>query len=164
MTSIDEIKYSQYDFLPTINTIEGDQLRKELESIPDTIKYIRDKKIKDFVTIFRTAIDYTYKIDDPLLIRRFLFKAVEEVNDDLIKNNEPYRIDFGYDISLHFLNDTKTYWEKNGFYNDDGTLNHPKLANHMETLNMIIRVYTADGDELILFPKKLETNLVVIFF
>ena len=57
MTSIDEIKYSQYDFLPTINTIEGDQLRKELESIPDTIKYIRDKKIKDFVTIFRIFCD-----------------------------------------------------------------------------------------------------------
>ena len=33
----------------------------------------------------------------------------------------------------------------------------------METLDMIIRVYTDDGDELILFPKKLETNLVVIF-
>ena len=56
MTSIDEIKYWQYDFLPTINTIGDDQLRKELESIPDTIKYIRDKKIKDFVTIFRIAL------------------------------------------------------------------------------------------------------------
>ena len=37
---------------------------------------------------------HTYEIDDPLLIRHFLFKAVEEVNDDLIKNNNN---DFGYD-------------------------------------------------------------------
>ena len=104
MTSTDEIKYSQSDFLPTINTNENDQHRKELESMPDTIKYIRDKKIRAFVTIFRIAIDYIYKIEDPLLIRHFLFKAVEEVNDDLINNNKPYRIDSRYDMSLHFLN------------------------------------------------------------
>lgn len=161
MTSIDEIKYSQYDFLPTINTIEVDQLRKELESIPDTIKYIRDKKIKDFVTIFRTAIDYTYKIDDPLLARHFLFKAVEEVNDNLIKNNKPYRIDFGYDISLHLLDQTKAYWENNGLYNGDETLNHFKLGCHMETLEDLIIGYT--DDEFILLPKKLETDLIVLF-
>ena len=113
--------------------------------------------------IFRIAIDYTYEIDGLFLIRHFLFKAVEEVNDDLIKNNKPYRIGFGYDMSLHFLNETKTYWKKNGFYNDDGTLNHFKLGNHMEALDMIISGYTDDGSELILYPKKLETDLVVIF-
>ena len=87
-------------------------MNSELESIPDIIKDITDKKIEDFVTIFRKAIDHTYEIDDPLLIRHLLFKAVEEVNDDLIKNNKPYRVDFGYDIGIYFLNETKTCWEK----------------------------------------------------
>ena len=32
----------------------------------------------------------------------------------------------------------KLIGKKNGFYNDDGTLNHPKIANHMETSDMII--------------------------
>ena len=87
MINTDEIKCSQYP--PTIDTIKNDRLRKELESIQDTIKYTRDKKIEDFVTIFRITIDHIYKIDNPLLIRHFLFKAVEEVNDDLINNKKP---------------------------------------------------------------------------
>ena len=122
-------------------------MNSELESIPDIIKDITDKKIEDFVTIFRKAIDHTYEIDDPLLIRHFLFKAVEEVNDDLIKNNKPYRVDFGYDIGIYFQNETKTCWEKNNFYNDDGTLNHFKLGNHMLALDSLIRGYNGDGDE-----------------
>ena len=122
-------------------------MNSELESIPDIIKDITDKKIEDFITIFRKAIDHTYEIDDPLLIRHFLFKAVEEVNDDLIKNNKPYRVDFGYDIGIYFLNETKICWEKNNFYNDDGTLNHFKLGNHMLALDSLIRGYTDDGDE-----------------
>ena len=52
MTSTDEINYSQYDHIPSVKTIKDDQLRKEIESIPYTIKYIRDKKIRDFVEIF----------------------------------------------------------------------------------------------------------------
>ena len=159
MINTNEIKCSEYP--PTIDTIKNDNLRKELESIQDTIKYIRDKKIEDFVTIFRMTIDHTYKIDNPLLIRHFLFKAVEEVNDDLINNNKPYRVNFGYDISTHLLNETKTYWEKNGFSNHDGTLNHFRLGNHMLALDLLTRGYT--GDELILFPKELKTDLVVLY-
>ena len=115
MINTDEIKYSEYPNFLTTDTIKNDELRKQLESVPNIIQDITDKKIEDFVTIFRKTIYQTYEIDDPLLIRHFLFKAVEEVNDDLIKNNKPYRLDFGYDIGIYFLNETKTYWEKINF-------------------------------------------------
>ena len=61
MTSTDEINYSQYDHIPSVKTVKDDQLRKEIESIPYTIKYIRAKKIRDFVEMFRMVMDYTYK-------------------------------------------------------------------------------------------------------
>ena len=80
---------------------------------------------------FRIAIDYTYEMNDPLLTRHFLFKAIEEVNADLIKNNKLYRVDFGYEIAKHFINETEAYWQKQGFYNDNGTLNLFRLARHM---------------------------------
>ena len=48
---------------------------------------------------------------DPLLIRQFLFKAVEEINNDLIKNNEQYRVDYGCDIGTHFLMKLKLIWK-----------------------------------------------------
>ena len=139
MTSTDEIKYSQYDHIPSVKTIKHDQLRKEIESIPYTIKDIRDKQIRDFEKSFRVAIDYTYEINDPLLIRHLLFKAVEEVNDDLINNNKTYRVHFRDETSTYFINKTKTYWEKIGCENDDGNLNDSKVQKFIKTLDMIIR-------------------------
>ena len=162
MINTDEIKCSWYPNFPTTDTIKNDQLRKELESIPYIIKYIRDKKIEDFVKIFRIATDHTYEIDDPLLVRHFLFKAVEEVNDDLLKNNKSCRVDFGDEAGTHFINETKAYWEKSGFYNDDGTLNHFKLGRPMETFDIIIRGYT-DHNKFIFYQKELKTDLVVLF-
>ena len=96
------------------------------------------------------------------MIRHFLFKAVEEVNDDLIKDNKPYRVDFGYDIGAFFLNETKSYWEKYDFYNDDGTISYLKLDKNMQVLDLLISEYTNDK-ELTLFPKELKTDLVVLF-
>ena len=139
MESTDEIKYSQYDHIPSFKTNKDDQFRKEIESIPYTIKYIRDKKIRDFEKIFRMEIDCTYEINDPLLIRHFFFKAVEEVNDDLINNKKTYRVHFRDETNTHFINETQTYWEKIGFHNDDGTLNNSKVDNHIKTLDLIIR-------------------------
>ena len=37
------------------------------------------------------------------------------------------RVDFGYDIGAFFLNETRSYWEKYNFYNDDGTISYLKL-------------------------------------
>ena len=159
MASTYDVKYSQYDYLPSVKTIEDEQLRKEIESIPDTIKY---KKVRKCLEIFRIAVDHTYKLDDPLLTRHFLFKAAEELNNDLIKNDKPFRLDFGYDISLQFLNETDAYYKKYKFYNEDGSLNLLKVDHYMETLDMIIKMYTNDA-EFMLYPKKLETDLVIIY-
>ena len=139
MISTDEIKYSQYDHIPSIKTNKDEQFRKEIGTIPYTIKYIRDKQIRDFEKIFRMAIDYTYEINDPLLIRHLLFKAVEEVNDDLINNNKTYRVHFRDETNTYFINKTKTYWEKIGCENDDGNLNDSKVEKFIKTLDMIIR-------------------------
>ena len=164
MLDISKIKSLPYPDFPTTDTIKNDHLRKELESITDILSNIRDKKIEDFLKIFRKAIDRTFEMKDPILNRHFLSKAGEEVNDDLVKNNKPYRVDFGDEACTFFINETKPYWEKHGFYNNDGTLNHFRLGRHMETLDLIIRRYSDDGPKLILYQKKLkETDLVILF-
>lgn len=163
MLDIREIKSLPYPDFPTTHTIKNDQLRKELESMPDIICNIRDKKIEEFLKYFRIAIDYTYERNDPFLTRHCYFKAVQEVNDDLINNNKPYKIDFSSELCEHFINETEAYWKKHNLYNDGGTLNHFRLGRHMETLDTIVRGYT-DDDELILYPKRVkETDLVVLF-
>ena len=89
-------------------------------------------------------------------------KAAGELNNDLIKSDKPYRLDFGYDICLHFLNETEAYYKKYKFYNEDGSLNLPKVDHYMETLDMIIKINTIYA-EFMLYPKKLENDLVIIY-
>ena len=122
--------HNMITFLLLHSTIEGEQLRKEIESIPDAIKYNKDKNIRKFLEIFRIAVDYTYEMDDPLLTRHFLFKAAEKFNDDLIKNDKTYRIDFGYDISLHFLNETEAYYKNMNFITKMDLLTFLKLISY----------------------------------
>ena len=114
MTSVDVIKYSEYPPSSTNDTIKQDQLFEEFTILIKTIKNIRDKKIKDFVKIYKIAVDHTYEINDPILIRHFLLKTVEEINDDLIQNNKPYRIDFGDDMFNHFVDENESYLKKKG--------------------------------------------------
>ena len=59
--------------------------------------------------IYQIAVDHTCKIDDPLLIRHFLLETAEEINNDSIKNNKTYRVDFRYNMLSHFLNEDDAY-------------------------------------------------------
>ena len=70
------------------------QLLEEFTKLLDSIRDTRDKKIGDFVDAYRIAFDCTYKIGDCMLIRHFLLETVEEINNDLIKNNKPFRIGY----------------------------------------------------------------------
>ena len=105
---------------------------EEFSSLVNTIYNTRNKKNKDFVKIYKIAVDHTYEIDDPLLIRYFLLETVEEINNDLIKNNKPYRVHLEYNMLEHFLNEIE-------FYNDDGTFNNFKLLDRLEYLDNLIK-------------------------
>ena len=110
----DAIKYSVHP--GTYNTyedIKNNHLLEKVSRLVNTIYNTRNKKIKDFVRIYQIAVYHTYEIDDALLIRHFLLETVEEINNDLIKNNKPYRVNFGYNMLAHFLNEDDAYYRKN---------------------------------------------------
>ena len=93
MASADIINHSLFPNF-TKDTINQKHLIEEFTNLVETIKNIRDEKIKYFVNVCTTAVDHNYKIHDPILIRHFLLITVEEINNDLIKNNKPYRLSF----------------------------------------------------------------------
>ena len=99
----------------TYEDIKNNNFLKECLNLVNTIYNARNKKIKDFVKIYKIAVDHIYEIDDPLLIRSFLLETVEEINNDLIKNNKSYRVDFGYNMLAHFLNEDDAYYKKISF-------------------------------------------------
>ena len=93
MASADIINHSLFPNF-TKDTIKQEHLIEEFTNLVESIKNIRDKKIKDFVNVYTTVVDHTYKMNDLILIRHFLLITVEEINNNLIKNNKPYRLSF----------------------------------------------------------------------
>ena len=112
----DTIKYSLYPRpSSTYEDIKNNHVLKEISNLVNIIYNTRNKKIKDFVKIYQIAVDHTYETDDPLLIRHLLLETVEEINNNLIKNKKPYRVDFGYNMLADFLNEDNAYYKRNKF-------------------------------------------------
>ena len=109
----DTIKYSVYINSSSYEDIKNNHLLEEFSRIINTIYNTRNKRIKDFVRFYQIAVDRTYETDDTLLIRHFLLETVEQINNDLIKNNKPYRVTFGYNMLAHFLNEDMLIIKKN---------------------------------------------------
>ena len=101
--------FSAYEY------IKNNHILEDFSNLVNIIYNIRNKKIKDFVKIYQIAVDHTYEIDDPLLIRHLLLETVEEINNNLIKNKKPYRVDFGYNMLADFLNEDDAYYKRNKF-------------------------------------------------
>ena len=80
----DTIKYSVYPNSSNYEDIKNNHILEEFRNLVNTIYDTRNKKIKGFVNIYQIAIDYSYKISDPILLRHFLLETVEEINNDLI--------------------------------------------------------------------------------
>ena len=135
MASADVIRYTEHPPSLRNDTNKQDQPFEEFSNLIKTIRNIRDKKIKDVVKIYQIVVDYSYKIDDPISIKHFLLETVEEINNDLIKNNKPYRVNFGDEMLNHFVDQNENYLKRKEFYDDDGTFNNFKLEDCLETLD-----------------------------
>ena len=162
MTSTDIIKQLEHYPGATVHDIKDDQLRKELQNIPKTTLNIRDKKINGFLDVYRTAVDYAYKIKDPILIRYFLWETVEESNNDLIKNNKQYRVNFGDEMFNNFADQNEAYLKEKDLYNHDGTINGFKLEEHLEYLEKLVRSWRFSKKRF-LIPKEIESDLTTLY-
>ena len=122
-----DIEYVKYP--PTsIDDIKDEKLKAHLKTIPAPIDENQDKSISQFEQSVKTfSNDKNYKLTYLLLKRHFLIKAVQEVNKELIEKKKTLRVDFSYDSCLFVHNQTKVYWKKEGYYNNNGTLSKFKV-------------------------------------
>ena len=89
------IEKKNNNHLPIINDTKNGKFRKKLKHIASLIIEIENKKSEDFekaVKKFKSDENYDFK--NILIERQFLFKAVQEVNEELTKNKEGFLIDF----------------------------------------------------------------------
>ena len=148
----------------SVKDIENENLKEKFKKILPLIKEISDKKANDFqksVKKFKNDENYEYK--QILIERHFLFRAIQEINEELTKNKEGFLIDLG-DIVRDFFDDqTLFYWEEKEYFDfDTNTLNINSANEDLYYLDLVIKEHTKDK-ELVSHLKKLETNLPVLY-
>ena len=106
--------------------------------------------------------DENYEFNNILIERHFLFKAVQEVNEQLTKNKKRFLI--GFSSKLHeFLNQQFLLnWRMEGFITEDEILGINLVDEDFYCLDQVTKQNT-DDKEFIPSVKKLETDLPVIY-
>ena len=72
------------------------KIKKKNKKILLFIKEISDKKANDFQkSVKNLKNDENYEFKHILIERNFLFRAIQEINEELTKNKEGFLIDLG---------------------------------------------------------------------
>ena len=148
----------------SVKDIENENLKEKFKKILSLIKEISDKKANDFqksVKNFKNNENYEFK--HILIERHFLFRAIQEINEELTKNKEGFLIDLGDMVRDFFDDQTLFYWEEKEYFDfDTNTLNINSANEDLYYLDLVIKEHTKDK-ELVSHLKKLETNLPVLY-
>ena len=141
------------------NNAKDEKTREKLKNILLSVIKNRNKKSRDFQNALKTfKNDENYKFINPLIERNFLFKAVQELIEKVIKDKEGYLVDFTDRIYDYFNNQTMLYWKMSGYYNEDGVLDENLIRKNFYCLDQVIKQNTNDK-EFSPWIEKLETNL-----
>ena len=148
----------------SVKDIENEKLKEKSKYIPSLIKEISDKKANDFQKLVKKfKHDENYEFKHILIERDFLFRAIQEINEDLTRNKEGFLIDLGDMVRYFFDKQTLFYWEEKGYFDfDTNTLNINSANEDLYYLDLVIKEHTKDK-ELISHLKKLETNIPVLY-
>ena len=128
MTSVDIINLTSHPTLTNYSTKW--EVLKECNNLIEIIRKAYDKKIWDFELLYQILIEKLYMLECPILMRHFLLATINEINNDLDKNNKPYRINFCDNTYNQFVAENVAYYKKNNLYNDNNTPNIDKIRKH----------------------------------
>ena len=97
-----------------------------------------------------------------MLIRHFFLKTLEEVNNNLRKNDKQNRINFSYEMLFNSVDEDEEYLEENELLNDDGSINENKLNLHLDCIEKIVTTYSP-SKKLYIKPVHVDEHLLSIF-
>ena len=97
-----------------------------------------------------------------LVDRHFFFRAIQEINKELIKNIKEFLIDITTALRKFFDQEALVYWELKGYYHVQENILDVKLASRdLQCLELLIKEHTND-EELIPYLKKIRNQFTFI--
>ena len=146
-----------------INNAKNEMFREKMKEITPLIDKIRKQKSKNFQkAVKKFKNDENYEFNKTLIERHFLFKAVQEVNEQLTKNKEGFLVDFSSKLHEFFNQQLLLYWRMEEFITEDEILGINLVDEDFYSLGQVIKQNT-DDKEFIPSVKKLQTDLPVIY-
>ena len=110
-------------------------------------------KSKDFeIAVKKFKNDENYEFKNLLIERHFLFKAVQELNEELTKNKEGFLIDFTNRLHKIFNEQSLFYWRMKGYITDDEEISKNLVDEDFNYLDLVIKEHTKHK-EFILYDK-----------
>ena len=140
------------------NNAKDEETREKLKYLFPSVIENRNKKSKGFQKLVKKfKNDENYEIIHPLIEIQLLFKAVQELNEEVVKNKKKL-VDLTDRIYELFRRQTMLYCKRKEFYNEDGDLDENAINEEFNYIEQVIKQHTND-QEFIPWIKKLETNL-----
>ena len=140
------------------NNAKDEETREKLKYLFPSVIENRNKKSKGFQKLVKKfKNDENYEIIHPLIEIQLLFKAVQELNEEVVKNKKKL-VDLTDRIYEFFRRQTMLYCKRKEFYNEDGDLDENAIYEEFNYIEQVIKQH-ANDEEFIPWIKKLETNL-----
>ena len=102
------------------------------------------------------------EVEDTLLIRQFFLETLDEVNEDLKKNNKDFRINMGPQLLSTFKERDEKYIKDYDLSNEDGTINNTKLQLHLQYIEKFITSFS-NSKKLYIEPVYVDVHLLSAF-
>ena len=124
---------------------------------------LKIKKVKIFKKLLKKfKNNENYEFNHPLIERHFLFKALQEVDEQLTTNNEGFLFDFSSKFHAFFEQWLMFYRRMEGHITGDDILGINLVNKYFYYLDQVIKQNTGDK-EFTPWIENLKTDLPVIY-
>ena len=134
-------------YLENITTLINDSLFIKVNEFEQTI--IKNDKFNDL-----------YELKNPIIQRHILIKTIEEINQQLKKDERQFTIDFDEDSHNFFNKQNDYYFKREGCIADDDGLFYFKAHEEVYGLELLIK-NNLDDKELKIMLKRIKTKLPI---
>ena len=135
------VKENNKDPTIILNNTKNERLREKIKKFAPLVNKIKVEKNENFQNAVKKFInDENFEFKHPLIEIHFFFKALEEVNKLLAKNNERFLLDFQY----IFRDQLKIYAQVKGYCKDNGKIDMSLMEKDFYHLDRVIKQNTND--------------------
>ena len=156
------INPSEYKITHTTDDLTNEEYKNDIIKTTNSIFDIAPEKVNNFVDTYNSQNDILIEVENTLLIRHFFLETLDEINNNLKKNNKDFRINIGPQLLSTFKERDEKYIKDYDICNVDGTIDNNKLQSHLEYIERFI-ISFSNSKKLYIKPVYTDDKILSVF-